>query len=414
MALKVSNLSIWYQNRNTPTLKGVNFEVKQGQCLLITGNMGSGKSTLFWAISKLFTPGTLLRSNGSVLSDLPLIYISQRIKSQILTFNVREELATRLSFNNLDRDKRRELVNELSNKYSLDHLIDRNTRNLSSGQQQLIVILANIIEMNENFIILMDEPLSLLDNMNKKMVISLISDLVRRGNSVIIADPRPSRYLELKPEIKLLCDGSLESSQNSVIQDINLEIQLPQYFKIPRNLTLGLGIGYHFEIQKVEINLPSNGVVFVTGENGSGKTTLLLTLAKIIKPITAYIEFVFPKALYLPQDTFSFFWRETVEDELLESFTKSEIPSWLDDLLIISPFLLSEGQRKKLALEICYSSDRFLLLDEPTQALDLDSITWFVEKTRDYAERHLVIISTNDSELIELFGKSPVTINLRM
>ncbi|MCE7733421.1 MAG: ABC transporter ATP-binding protein [Candidatus Heimdallarchaeota archaeon] len=414
MVLKVSNLSIWYQNHKAPTLKGVNFEVKQGQSLLITGNMGSGKSTLFWAISKLFTPGTLLRSNGSITSDRPLIYISQRIKAQILTFNVREELATRLSFKNVDREKRRELVYELTSKYNLGNLIDRNTRNLSSGQQQLIVILANIIEMRENFIILMDEPLSLLDKKNKKLVISLISDLVNRGNSVIIADPRSNRYSELNPEIQILNNGNLQKEQNLAIHKFSLDLTLPQYFKYKRKISLGIGIGYHSEIQRVETDLPSEGIVLVTGENGSGKTTLLLTLAKIIKPITVYKEFKFPPTLYLPQDTFTFFWRETVEDELLESFSKDEIPRWLDDFLTTSPFLLSEGQRKKLALELCYSSENVLLLDEPTQALDLDSIKWFAEKTIEYAKNNLIVISTNDTEFIELFGKSPVVINFSM
>ena len=149
----------------------------------------------------------------------------------------------------------------------------------------------------------------------------------------------------------------------------------------------------------------------VTGENGSGKTALLLTLAKIIEPLTILNGgFDFPVALYLPQDSFSFFWRETVREELLQSFHKSDIPGWLDDLLTTSPFLLSEGQRKKLALEICYSKDCNLLLDEPSQALDMGSIEWLLEKTIEHAENHLVIIATNDNDLVKSFNNCPVVI----
>lgn len=412
MVLKVNNLSIWYKNHNEPTLENINFEAKMGECHLITGGIGSGKSTFFWAISKLFTPGTLLRSNGSIDNDLPLIFISQRIKAQILTFNVREELASRLSFQNMKRERRHELVDNLNTKYNLSHLINRNTRNLSAGQQQLIVILANMIDMKEKFVILMDEPLSLLDDTSTKQVKSTISDLVRLGNTVIISDPRPNRYLELNPTIHILQNGNLKNIQESEIQEFDFGFTHPNYLNLEQNIPLNMGIGYNYELQRVETTFPANGIILVTGENGSGKTTLLLTLAKIIKPLTVSNDkFSFPSALYLPQDTFSFFWRETVEDELLESFNRNEFPDWVVDLLNTSPFLLSEGQRKKLALEICFSHDCVLLLDEPTQGLDINSINLFIEKVIRYAENQLVVIATNDKDLIKLFDKFSIIMN---
>ncbi|MHA2100729.1 MAG: ATP-binding cassette domain-containing protein [Candidatus Kariarchaeaceae archaeon] len=398
MALDVQNLSIWYNNREGPTLTDISFKAMMGDCIVFSGNMGSGKSTLFWAISKLFTPGSIFKSNGDIFSEFPIIYISQRIKSQILTFNVKEELVLKLSFQNVSRKERQSKIEELVELYDIEDLINRNTRNLSSGQQQLIIILANIIDGPGKFVILVDEPLSLLDDINSKLILALFDTLVKSGNCIIIADPRPQRYSALTPTIYNLENGKLVPPK---IQSIQMQKKiLPAITDIHAHVDISIQIGYQYPIQRINVKIPVNGITLVVGENGSGKTTFLLTLARIINPFNKLgKDFNFPSSIYLPQDTFSFFWKDTIASELGNSFD-TPIPEWVEEYRNDSPFLLSEGQRKKLALEICFRSSTSLLLDEPTQGLDLDTINWFIDKIYEFSRYNLLVIATNDSEFI--------------
>ncbi len=418
MVIEVKNLTIQYKNKPSPLLSDINFSAGQSQSVVITGDMGSGKSTFFWAISKLFTPGMLESASGEIIVKLPLVLISQRIKSQILTFNVSEELVTKMSFENKSRKERLEHITQISNEYNLTDIINRDMRNLSSGQQQLIIILANLVTVSDKFIILLDEPLSLLDSPNSNIILSLFNRLINYGNTLIIADTRPEKYSSLSPIYYNIEGGSLSRLENVDAYQIAGNSQKVK-FNIhegtnENKLNLNLEIGYSKSIQHINEDIPNNGILVVTGENGSGKTAFLLTLAKIIKPIRILSkEFHFPQSVYLPQDTFSFFWKESVEKELEETFDTSNLPEWLQELSLMSPFLLSEGQRKRLGLEICFSKNSILLLDEPTQSLDHESISWFIEKIEQHSRNNLVVIASNDEWLAARLEKEVKVLNFK-
>lgn len=418
MIMEVKNLTIQYRNKPSPLLHDINFSVDQGQTVVVTGDMGSGKSTLFWAISKLFSPGSLQNATGEIITKIPLVLISQRIKSQILTFNVSEELTTKMSFENKSRKERLEHIDQIRHEFDLTDLINRDMRNLSSGQQQLVVILANLVATSDKFIILLDEPLSLLDSSNSKIILSLLNNLIKKGNTIIIADTRPEKYFSLSPIYYKIESGRLSRLERVDTHQIEVDSN-EEKFKSPEKInegTIGLNIeiGYSKAFQHINLNIPQRGILVVTGKNGSGKTAFLLTLAKIIKPIRVYSkEFYFPQSVYLPQDTFSFFWKESVEKELEETFDLSKLPEWLNEISLMSPFLLSEGQRKKLGLEICFSKDTTLLLDEPTQSLDHESISWFIENIERHSRNNLVVIATNDEWLGTRLHKEAKTINFK-
>ncbi|MHA2031461.1 MAG: ATP-binding cassette domain-containing protein, partial [Candidatus Kariarchaeaceae archaeon] len=222
--------------------------------------------------------------------------------------------------------------------------------------------------------------------------------LVKSGNCIIIADPRPQRYSALTPTIYNLENGKLVPPK---IQSIQMQKKiLPAITDIHAHVDISIQIGYQYPIQRINVKIPVNGITLVVGENGSGKTTFLLTLARIINPFNKLgKDFNFPSSIYLPQDTFSFFWKDTIASELGNSFD-TPIPEWVEEYRNDSPFLLSEGQRKKLALEICFRSSTSLLLDEPTQGLDLDTINWFIDKIYEFSRYNLLVIATNDSEFI--------------
>ncbi|OLS28798.1 MAG: putative HMP/thiamine import ATP-binding protein YkoD [Candidatus Heimdallarchaeota archaeon LC_2] len=418
MIMEVKNLTIRYKNNSLPQLSDINFKVDKGQCVVISGKMGSGKSTLFWAITKLFSPGTLQSATGEINVKFPIVLISQRIKSQILTFNVSEELVTKMSFENIDRQQRWHYIRQISKEYNLENIVNRDMRNLSSGQQQMVIILANLFSTSDKFIILLDEPLSLLDSSNSFFILSLLNKLAKKGNTIIIADTRPERYSDLNPtyyEIKKTKLVPLKNDDPNTIKINNYDV-FPQTEKLKKkSLHLNLEIGYSKSIQHFKQDISPNGILLVTGVNGSGKTALLLTLAKIIKPYKILSnKFSFPQSLYLPQDTFSFFWKESVLKELEDTFDIDHLPNWIKELSKMSPFLLSEGQRKKLGLEICFSHEKTLLLDEPTQSLDHESIAWLIKKLEKHSMNNLIVIATNDEWFSKQFQDEVKIINFEL
>ena len=92
----------------------------------------------------------------------------------------------------------------------------------------------------------------------------------------------------------------------------------------------------------------------------------------------------------------SFFYRSTVRDEI-KGIPKEE---WMIPLLDKSPFILSEGDRKKLSLSIGLHHNSDLLLDEPTQSLDQNNIFWLLDKIIE-SEQKSIIIATNNADFIE-------------
>ena len=146
---------------------------------------------------------------------------------------------------------------------------------------------------------------------------------------------------------------------------------------------------------------PEKGLVVIKGRNGSGKTTLLRTLIGFIKKIDGTIDFT-DNLFFVPQDVQAFFWKKTVLEELGDT---PSIPDWILPVGDKSPFIISEGQRKKLALEIAFISDRELLLDEPSQGLDIDNVKWLVNKLINYSSKHLVILTSNDKLLLEYLSR---------
>ena len=84
--LEVKNLSFRYDNKNSQPLKNINFEIKKGEFIGITGKTGSGKSTLFLILMGLLKPegGVVSHYGQNINKDeriwkKKLGYVSQNI-----------------------------------------------------------------------------------------------------------------------------------------------------------------------------------------------------------------------------------------------------------------------------------------------------------------------------------------------
>ncbi|QEC75168.1 ABC-F family ATP-binding cassette domain-containing protein [Mucilaginibacter ginsenosidivorax] len=167
--------------------------------------------------------------------------------------------------------------------------------------------------------------------------------------------------------------------------------------------------------QPLTFQVRSGYRVQVTGANGSGKTTLLSILMGQLQPTTGYISCAAFSYAYLDQEY-------TLIDEKLGIFEQAQqcnsrlLPEHeLRSLLVYAQFpaetwnlrcaTLSGGEKLKLALcclSLRHVAPDILILDEPTNNLDLQSMEMLIRTVRDFGGT--LILITHDAWFAEQTG----------
>lgn len=195
-----------------------------------------------------------------------------------------------------------------------------------------------------------------------------------------------------------------------------------------------LKIGYegHIVLDKVNFNIEDGEFAVVVGSNGAGKTTLIKALLGLVKPINGSINFNGLKQEfigYMPQETkvdsnfpasvFEIVLSGTLNKTLF--YTKKEKKLALDNLKLLgieklkdkSFGELSGGQRQKvlLARSLC-STEKLLILDEPSNNLDRQSKKDLYEIIQELNKKHniTIIMITHDLDHGNLIGNKILSV----
>lgn len=174
--LKVKNISKQFKHQQV--LKDVSFQIQQGQVVHIAGRNGSGKSTLFKIITCLIKP-----TSGSIVLE-PNVTIGALIENP--GFIEYESAMTNLKFlaslnDNYDSQK----VSKLMEQFYLNPSDNSPVSTYSIGMRQKLGIIQAIME--EQNLILLDEPTRGLDAESIDEFIVLLDQLKSQGKSIIIA-----------------------------------------------------------------------------------------------------------------------------------------------------------------------------------------------------------------------------------
>lgn len=198
-------------------LHKVNFKVKTGDYVAITGASGSGKSTLVNIIGGLDTPtgGTVTvdKHNLSHLKDDSLsVYRNQYIGFVFQSFNllphdtVLENVALPLVFSGVKPEERKKRAAECLNLVGLSHRLNHKPAELSSGQQQLAAIARALITNPQ--ILIADEPTGNLDSGHGAEVYSIIQKINSAGTTVLVVT-HDVNMAHLAGRIVQMSDGKL-------------------------------------------------------------------------------------------------------------------------------------------------------------------------------------------------------------
>ena len=162
-------------------LTNVSAELPERRVAVIGGN-GGGKSTLVRLINGLMEPssGRVTVDGIDVAKDTTAArravgFVFTNPTSQLVMPTVAEDVALSLRRTIKDRRRRTERAHEILREFGLDHRADTSVHALSGGQQQLLA-LAGVLAC-EPRIVVADEPTTLLDLRNSRLVADRLFDL---------------------------------------------------------------------------------------------------------------------------------------------------------------------------------------------------------------------------------------------
>lgn len=385
--------------------------------------------------------------NAAELSEkeqcLKIGYVLQDPDNQIVTDKVWHELAFGLENMGVPNNEIRGRVAETASFFGIHNWFHKNTNELSGGQKQLLN-LASVMVMQPEVLIL-DEPTSRLDpiaadeflqtlsKINKelgttvilsehrlegafprsdKIVVmengSIISDtdarhtgdvLKKLGSGMFAALPAAVRVFESLPwegEIPVTVSegraGLIEFARRNEIKNIQPEekkrTEKEEAIKL-KDVWFKYAPDEEYIIKGLSMTAYKGEVYALLGGNGAGKTTALSIIGKILKPQRGSAKTICDvsggKIGILPQNPQTLFVKKTVELDLYEMLSDSDLPKEeqrreveavmglceLSHLKDRHPYDLSGGEQQRAALaKVLLMKPEILLLDEPTKGMD--------------------------------------------
>ena len=198
-------------------LKGISFNVLDGEVVSIIGPSGCGKSTLLRCINLLEKPssGNIILDGVDITNKKNLTQVRQKMGMVFQQFNLFPHLTVLENITLapiceklMDKDTAIKEAEKLLKSINLYDKKDNYPSELSGGQKQRVAIVRTLI-MNPE-IILFDEPTSALDPEMVNDVLDLIKKLVEKKITIIIVSHEMSFIKECANNIIFLDGGKIE------------------------------------------------------------------------------------------------------------------------------------------------------------------------------------------------------------
>ena len=195
--LEIAALKKYYgkEPNLTRALDGISFQVMPGEFLGIMGSSGSGKSTLLNCIATVIAPTAgavalhgkcVTTLHGKALADYRGKEIGYLFQNFELIDNLtgRENILLPLSLHGASEAESCARLQKLADYLEVTDVLDKFPAQMSGGQKQRIAAARALILDPE--IVLADEPTGNLDSVNGNDVMNLLTELNRKGTTVVM------------------------------------------------------------------------------------------------------------------------------------------------------------------------------------------------------------------------------------
>lgn len=450
--IQLKDVSFHYEDSNEG-VSGINLTIKDGECVVLTGPSGGGKSTLTRLINGLspsYYAGTFtgtITLNNKDLSQMSQFNIAKQVgsifqdpKSQFFSSELAGEVAFACENYGLSVEEIRARTDNAITSLLLDKLRTRDLDVLSSGEKQKVAI-ASVYALSPK-IYVCDEPTANLDKKGCEELAFVLKQLKTEGHTLIVAEHRLSWLASIADRFVYIRDGKILWEK---------DIQEMQKLSKEEIITYGLRELSEINVRNNSVPLspdPLSGlcvkqlcckrknaeifraisftaqeghVTAMTGCNGIGKTSLALVLSGLCKEKSGEVYIRGKRAKgrerrkqtwYSSNDTGTQFFTNSVSEEVLLNLKRSEETLEKARKLLkrlglyqykdVHPSALSGGQKQRLSIACGILSDRSILIfDEPTSGLDGGNMRIIADVLREVADQNkVVIVITHDDELM--------------
>ena len=183
-------------------LQNVSLCVQQGECVVLAGENGSGKSVLMSIIA-----GLQKKSGGKIFVNGKVALIFQDADIQILGETVKEDVSVGLKNLKIEKDEQEKIIASVLQKVGLLQNMNSSTRFLSGGQKRRLAI-ASMLAVNSD-IFIFDEPYANLDYSGVKQVNKIIGELKNQGKTIIILTHEIEKCLAFADKFAVLHKGQI-------------------------------------------------------------------------------------------------------------------------------------------------------------------------------------------------------------
>ncbi|TDD29735.1 ATP-binding cassette domain-containing protein [Nonomuraea terrae] len=229
--------------RTVGALHGVDLDVAAGEHVALAGSSGAGKSSLLRCVYRTYVPTSgrvLLRTSSGAVVDLAALpdaqvadlrgrelgYVSQFLRAEprraVLDVVARAGVAR-----GMDPDAARDAAAGALRRLGIDErLWAMHTTVLSGGQKQRVNLAAGTISPPR--LLLLDEPVSALDPVNREAVLSMIADLTGAGVAVLSVFHDLDAIERLATRVVVLEGGRVaaEGAPGAVLRDSRLNLEV--------------------------------------------------------------------------------------------------------------------------------------------------------------------------------------------
>jgi rhamnose transport system ATP-binding protein len=444
-------------------LRGVSFDLHQGEVHALVGENGAGKSTLI----KIMTGAVSLDAGSLSVSGRPVADMSPALARSLgiaaiyqqpslfphltVAENIAIALEERSALRRVDWKLRRRRAADLLNRVGAAIDPDRLVESLSMPEQQLVEITKAI--GGDARILIMDEPTASLTDREVERLFQVVSRLRSENVGIIYISHRLEEILSIADRVTVLRDGQTIGTYRRTGLDrstlINLMIGRELSAIFPKRQVAAREIAIELRhiccaeagVRDVTLDIRSGEILGLAGLVGSGRTELAKTMfgltpadsgelrmhgqpVRVMSPVQA-IELGIG---YLPEDrrrhgvvpemsvaqnvslaSLKTVARAGIIDRGIE---RRQADRYVEQLQIKLPSVwsdvesLSGGNQQKVALARWLATQpRVLILDEPTQGVDVGAKSEIHALMQEMAERGIAILMIS-SELPEILGMS--------
>jgi len=227
--LKVENLEVYYGM--IQALKGISFEVNEGEVIALIGANGAGKTTILHTITGLigaksgsiiFEGSDLTKTPAHKIVSMGMAHVPEgrRIFQELTVFeNIKLGAYTRSNKSEIE-----ETIQMVYDKFPrLKERKDQIAGTLSGGEQQMLAMGRAL--MSHPKIILMDEPSMGLSPLYVNEIFKIIEEISASGTTVLLVEQNAKKALSIANRAYVLETGKvvLEGNAKDLINDDSIK-----------------------------------------------------------------------------------------------------------------------------------------------------------------------------------------------